>query len=142
MNCPRIVRIGVVVVAGLSLLAAGCGGGDDSSTTAQEAVCTNAASLERAIDELIDDINNLDLGSAEDQLSNVADAATALAGSVETLGGQARGAIEREIDELQASLDDLTSASSIDDIRDTIDRAESQVQGVFDAVADALTCNA
>jgi hypothetical protein len=133
-----------VLLTVLALVAAGCGGGDDeedSTTKAQQAVCDDAAGLEQSVDSLVDDLTNLDFGSASDQLSSIGAAAKRLGESVQQLGSDKKSDLEGQVDELESTIDGLTSASSIDEIGETLDTAESQLQGLLDTVTDTLSCS-
>jgi hypothetical protein len=133
----------VVLTAFAIAFAAGCGGGDDASATeeAQQTVCDDASSLEQAVETLVDDVTSLDFGSAKDQLTEVAAAAAKLAGAVQALGADKKSEIKGQVDALESTIGDLTSASSIDEIGSTLDAAQSQLQGVLDTVTSTLSCS-
>jgi hypothetical protein len=136
----RTLWVPLTVVA---LVVAGCGGGDDEDSTAttQQAVCDDASSLEQSVDSLVDDITNLDFGSAKDQLTSIVAAATQLGESVQQLANDKKSDLEGQVDELETTIDDLTSAGSIDAIGQALDTAESQLQGILDTVTDTLSCS-
>jgi hypothetical protein len=132
-----------VLLTVVALVAAGCGGGDDEDSTAktQQAVCDDASSLEQSVNKLVDDITNLDFGSAKDQLTSIGAAANQLGDSVQELGSDKKSDLEGQVDDLESTIKGLTSAGSIDAIGETLDTAESQLQGILDTVTDTLSCS-
>lgn len=137
----RTATILVSLIA-LATLGAACGGGDDDSeSSAKDAVCADASKLRSSVDTLIDDVKNLNLGSAKDQLSKVEDAATTLAGSVSDLGDDVKPALESEVSKLEDTLSELGSATSISEFTDTLSTAKSQLESALSSVRDSLSCD-
>lgn len=134
-------RVPWILILVVALVASGCSNGDDDSTAAaQQAVCDDASSLEQAVDAFVDDLTDLDLGSAKDKVPSIVDAATTLGESVRDLGGDKKADLKGQVDDLESTLGDLTSASSIDAIGETLATAKSQVESILDTVTDTLSC--
>ena len=131
-----------MLVVALSGVAAGCGG-DDGQTAeerAQQAVCNDADTLQRAVETLIDDVTSANFGDAEDQLSTVESAFGDLVESAKELGREKQQTVQRELDKVQSTLSDLTSLENLADIGDALATAQSRLEGVVSTVTDTLSC--
>ena len=48
--------------------------------------------------------------------------------------------VQGELDSVKGTLGDLTSASNLDDIESTLQKAESELNGVVSAISDTISC--
>lgn len=132
---------GAAALCALVAVAAACNGDDESSTSkAQAAMCDDANSLSSAVSDLVDDVKNGNFGDAQDQLSTVQSSFGSLERSAKELASTKRSTVQDQLDGVKGTLSDLTSASSLADIGQTLDKAASQLGDVASTISDTLTC--
>jgi hypothetical protein len=132
---------GAAALCALVAVAAACNGDDESSTSkAQAAMCDDANSLSSAVSDLVDDVKNGNFGDAQDQLSTVQSSFGSLERSAKELASTKRSTVQDQLDGVKGTLSDLTSASSLADIGQTLDKAASQLEDVASTISDILSC--
>jgi len=142
---PRTLLAGVLGAA-LVLGAAACsddGGGSSSESStdkAQSQVCDDAGSFKDSVNKLVDDVKSGNFGDASDQLSTVESSFQALEKSVKNLSSDKKSDVQGDVDSAKKTLGDLSDANSLDDLQDTLDKAESQLKDAADSITDTISC--
>jgi predicted nucleic acid-binding Zn-ribbon protein len=116
-----------------------CGGGSgQSSATAQ--VCSDRANLQKAVDGVVTDLKNLNLGKAKDGLSSVNDAFDQLKKSASQLKSEEAKALAPQIDALKSDLQDLKNVRSLSDLEAGWSKVTTQFQAISSQISDTLKC--
>jgi hypothetical protein len=122
------------------VLVAGVGAACSSSESPQEAVCNDAGDLKDSVNQLIDSIKKGNFGDAQDQITEVKSDFAALESSAKDLASSQKSSVQDDLDAVQGTLGNLTSASSLDEIESTLSKAGPQLKDMTDSVADTLSC--
>jgi predicted nucleic acid-binding Zn-ribbon protein len=128
-----------LVMAALGAGALGaCGGSSQSSAAAQ--VCTDRTNLSKAVDTVVTDVKNLNLGKAKDGLSNVRDSVNELQKSVSKLKSEEQKTLEPQVDALKSDLADLKNVRSLSDFQAGWSTVKTQFQSISNQIIDTLKC--
>ncbi len=127
-----------LVTAVLSAGALGACGSSQSSAAAQ--VCTDGANLHKAVDSVVTDLKDLNLGKAKDGLSSVNDAFDQLKKSASQLKTEEAKALSPQIDQLKSDLEDLKNVRSLSDFQAGWSKVTTQFKSLYAEITDTLKC--
>jgi predicted nucleic acid-binding Zn-ribbon protein len=137
MKNRRLATVLMAVAVSAGALGA-CGSSSQSSAAAQ--VCTDRSNLHKAIDAVVTDLKDLNVGKAKDGLSNVNDAFNALKKSASELKSEEAKALTPQIDQLKSDLQDLKNVRSLSDFQAGWTKVTDQFQSISSQVTDTLKC--
>jgi archaellum component FlaC len=133
--------IALFMLTAVAVLGAGCSSDDSSSSgSAQDAVCSDAGDFKDSVNTLVDDVKSGNFGDAKDQMSKVKSSFEDLESSAKDLASSKKSSVQDDLDSVKGTLGDLTSASSLSDIEDTLGEAESELEDAADSITKTLSC--
>ncbi len=136
MTKKRLMVALVTVV--LSAGALGACGSSQPSAAAQ--VCTDGANLHKAVDGVVTDLKDLNLGKAKDGLSSVNDAFDQLKKSASQLKAEEAKTLSPQIDQLKSDLQDLKNVRSLSEFQAGWSKVTTQFQSLYTQITDTLKC--
>jgi hypothetical protein len=89
---------------------------------------------------LVDDVKSGNFGEAKNQRAKVKSSFDALESSTKDLASSEKASVQSDLNGIKVTLSNLSSATSIDDMKATLGRAESQLNNAVTSIKSTLSC--
>lgn len=122
--------------------AASTSAGASTSAAAQSQVCASRAQLSSSWNRLAADVRAGNFGDAMAQLQAVKVELSAIADGVSGLAAEKKAAAEPQLKALQATVQNLTKATSLSQVRTGLATAQQQLTGVLQTLGTQADCPA
>lgn len=134
----RIAAAGAAALLGVSLLA-GCASAP-AEPTAEQKVCDSRAQLSKDYQTLVDDLKAANFGDAKKQLAVLKTDVETLATNVSALAEDKKAEVQPQVDALKATLQGLSSVTSLADLQSQLDTAKTQFTSIVDQLKTTANC--
>ena len=113
-----------------------------TSAAAQSQVCASRAQLSSSWNQLVADVRSGNFGDAMAQLQAVKAELSAVADGVSGLASEKKAAVVPQLKALQATVQNLTKATSLSQVRAGVATAQQQLTGVLQTLGTQADCPA
>jgi len=123
-----------------ALVAASLAGCGDDGPSAAERVCDARSGVRQAVADVAADLRAANLGAARDGVDEVRASLDELTDAVGDLRGEQREELEPLVAQIRADVAALTSVEALGDLGARFDALRTDVEILFGAVAEILDC--